>query len=167
MDWATIVDVFGASFRQFDWIIFIVAGVNFVFFVSAWGYMKKVDKMKHGRQNRTISKKHESFILPALSREAVDELSRYDESAGRWYSVFVNTTSMFPLFGILGTVLSLINLVGGDSDVTQQSFFVALTSTGWGVIFSILFKAFDAVIAPKIEKNKEDVARKIQQFELE
>lgn len=82
------------------------------------------------------------------------------------YTVFVTTISMFPLFGMLGTVVSLIGLgtvfeTTNDVSGIKSEFFLALTSTAWGIIFSLFFKFINALIQPalenQIEKAKEDL----------
>lgn len=82
------------------------------------------------------------------------------------YTVFVTTISMFPLFGMLGTVISLIGLgnvfqtSGSDMSEIKSEFFFALTSTAWGIIFSLLFKFINALLQPFIE-NQIDKAKKV------
>ena len=81
------------------------------------------------------------------------------------YTLFVATISMFPLFGMLGTVVSLIGLGnifqtdGTDMNGIKSEFFLALTSTAWGLIFSLLFKFVNAIAQPFIE-NQIDKAKK-------
>jgi len=77
------------------------------------------------------------------------------------YTVFVTAISMFPLFGMLGTVVGLIGLGGrfqeesADMNGIQSDFFFALTSTAWGIIFSLLFKFVNSIIQPFIENQIE------------
>ena len=70
------------------------------------------------------------------------------------YSFFMGFTSTFPLLGMLGTVRSLIEaartMTGGE--VAMDEFFGALTSTAWGIIFGIIFKAVvDSLLSSKVE----------------
>lgn len=82
------------------------------------------------------------------------------------YTVFVATISMFPLFGMLGTVVALIGLGnvfqmdGADMNGIKSEFFLALTSTAWGIIFSLVFKFINAIVQPFLE-NQIDRAKKI------
>lgn len=82
------------------------------------------------------------------------------------YTVFVATISMFPLFGMLGTVVSLIDLgavfeTTNDMGEIKADFFLALTSTAWGIIFSLFFKFVNALAQPflenQIEKSKKNL----------
>ena len=68
----------------------------------------------------------------------------------------MNITGIFPLLGILGTVVSLLGLVS-DMNNVAGNFYGALTSTFWGLIFAILFKFLDGIISPEIESNEKSV----------
>ena len=72
------------------------------------------------------------------------------------YSIFANVTAIFPLLGILGTVVSLLPMVADMADM-QQNFFAALTSTFWGLVFSIIFKLLDGFLTSRIEDNDKNV----------
>ena len=71
--------------------------------------------------------------------------------------MYVNVTAIFPLLGILGTVLSLLPMVADLSNM-QMNFFAALTSTLWGLIFAILFKLLDGFLSARMEDNDKSVA---------
>ena len=73
------------------------------------------------------------------------------------YSTFINITAIFPLLGILGTVISLLNMAEDITNV-QTNFFGALTSTFWGLIFAIFYKLIDSRPAALIEDNEKTVA---------
>ena len=79
-------------------------------------------------------------------------LRKMRETSEKYYSMYSNLTGIFPLLGILGTVIALIPMVQ-EMDNMQASFFVALTSTLWGLVFAIFFKVLDAMLAPRIERN--------------
>ena len=140
----------------FDAIIFLLAVVNLFIYLKA----KKAIIDLH-------NKMHLSVFVPGKQRsreDAREELANLRESdivemrakMGSLYSVFINLTGIFPLLGILGTVTSLLGLVNDMSDV-QGSFYGALTSTFWGIVFAMIFKFCDALISPKIEENEKDV----------
>ena len=150
------MDVIFSNIIGFDGIIFLLAIVNGIIYFFT---KRSVDELH--------SKMHLSVFVPGKRRsreDARDELASLRESdvvnmrakMGSLYSVFINITGIFPLLGILGTVTSLLSLVNDISDV-QGSFYAALTSTAWGIIFAIIFKVLDAFISPKIEENEKDV----------
>ena len=64
--------------------------------------------------------------------------------------------------GMLGTVFGLLglDLVNGNMENIKENFFIALTSTAWGIIFSIFFKYINAVIEDFVEEQI-DVAKKL------
>lgn len=140
----------------FDIIIFIVAACNAVVYSLT----------KKSAEN-LYKKMHVTVFVPdhdESRNEAEKEVARLRESdvvnmrnrTGRLYSVFVNLTGIFPLLGILGTVISLLSLVENMTDV-QGNFYGALTSTFWGLVFAIIFKLLDGVVSAKIEDNEKTV----------
>lgn len=82
------------------------------------------------------------------------------------YTLFLAVISLFPLLGMFGTVRSLIGLGGvfssenADLNAIKPQFFTALTSTAWGIIFSIIFKIIGSFFQPFIE-NQIDRAKKL------
>lgn len=153
-------DLFSVIFMNFwgyDLIIFIVAILTGIMYYKL---RESADKL--------YNKTHLTVYVPdggASRREAESDISVIRETdlvtmrnqTGKLYSIFVNLTGIFPLLGILGTVVSLLGLVADDTDVTGN-FYGALTSTFWGLIFAIVFKFLDGVISAKIEDNEKTVA---------
>lgn len=140
----------------YDILIFITA----VFTAVVYHYLK--------RSAETLYKKmHLTVFVPdggASRREADREISDLREQdvvamrnhTGRLYSLFVNLTGIFPLLGILGTVVSLLGMVSDSTNVTGN-FYGALTSTFWGLVFAIVFKFLDGIVSAKIEDNEKSV----------
>ena len=167
MDFTIIVGIVLKNLQGYDAFILVCALVNFYFFYLTLKRVRIAEGSMYPKLDRGTSKKNEKSETPAISENEVKDLTRKCIDINKSYSAFVNITSIFPMLGILGTVFALIVLVGGDSDITQQSFFIALTSTGWGVIFSIIFKSFfDSIISPRIERINDDLSRKKQQYGL-
>ena len=78
------------------------------------------------------------------------------------YSLFTVLISIFPLLGMLGTVVSLLTLdMSEDTIGMQENFFSALTSTEYGIVFSIFFKVVNSFIQPHIENLLEDTRKKL------
>lgn len=80
------------------------------------------------------------------------------------YSLFVTLITIFPLLGMFGTVRALLSLNLGDETTilnARNSFFDALTSTAWGIIFAIIFKVVNAVISKHAEDNIEKMSELI------
>jgi len=145
------------NFWGYDLIIFITAVLTGIMYYKL---RESADKL--------YNKTHLTVYVPdggASRREAESDISVIRETdlvtmrnqTGKLYSIFVNLTGIFPLLGILGTVVSLLGLVADDTDVTGN-FYGALTSTFWGLIFAIIFKFLDGVVSAKIEDNEKTVA---------
>ena len=107
----------------------------------------------------------------AFSREIKGQMERTETNIGkmlrwteRFYTLFLTTVSLFPLLGMLGTVWGLLNLdlSSGDMENVKANFFAALTSTAWGIIFSILFKLINAWVSDGIETTIEKARRLIE-----
>lgn len=98
---------------------------------------------------------HLAESIPPTDEEQIVEMRRRAETL---YTVFINTTAIFPLLGIFGTVWSLIPMVENLADM-QQNFFAALTSTFWGLVFAIVFKLLDGfLLSAKMDDNEKSVA---------
>ena len=145
------------NFWGYDMIIFIVAAVTGIMYY----------KLREAA-NQLYDKTHLTVFVPdggASRKEAESDISDIRETdlvamrnhTGKLYSMFVNLTGIFPLLGILGTVVSLLGMVSDSTDITGN-FYGALTSTFWGLVFAIIFKFIDGVISAKIEDNEKTVA---------
>ncbi|MDE5583999.1 MAG: MotA/TolQ/ExbB proton channel family protein [Ruminococcus sp.] len=152
-----IFSVIFMNFFGFDMIIFLTA----VFTATMYFFLKR-------SADRLYKKMHIVVFVPdgdISQKEADEEISEMRETeivsmrnhTGGLYSVFVNLTGIFPLLGILGTVISLLGLVGDTTNITGN-FYGALTSTFWGLVFAIIFKFLDGIISAKIEDNEKSVA---------
>jgi len=92
-------------------------------------------------------------------------LRKMRETSEKYYSMYSNLTGIFPLLGILGTVIALIPMVQDMANM-QTNFFVALTSTLWGLVFAIFFKVLDAMLAPRIERNYRGITDYLEKLEV-
>ena len=129
-----------------DIYIGIFAIATLVAYLFTWWTahsIKKEAKLWKKNPNRQFSK----FLYHAVSKG---------------YTLFVSFISIFPLLGMLGTVFGLLglDLAAGDMTNIKNNFFIALTSTAWGIIFSILYKIILAFSADFIEEQIE-VSKKL------
>ena len=97
-------------------------------------------------------------------KEKKNNLRNMRETSAKYYSMFVNLTSIFPLMGILGTVIALIPMVDQLADM-EGSFFVALTSTLWGLLFAIVFKMLDGILTPRLDRNERGIEDYLESLE--
>lgn len=76
-----------------------------------------------------------------------------------FYNIFLALVSIFPLLGMLGTVLALLglDLSSGATEQLKQQFFLALDTTAWGLFFSIIFKILHSLFQTKIETAAEKI----------
>ena len=133
------------NFFGFDMIIFLVAvATALVFYFTK----KSADVL--------YNKLHLNIFVPdsgASRRQADSDISGIRETD---IVSMRNRTGSLPLLGILGTVISLLGMVGDMTNV-QDNFYGALTSTFWGLVFAIIFKFLDGIISAKIEDNEKNV----------
>lgn len=141
----------------YDGLIIILALVNLFYILPK---LKKLNlKLEHAL--------HPTIYIPI---EQIVKLIRQDnnpkidlhllrklkEEETKCYHIFVSITTIFPLMGILGTIISLLKLVSFDSDTIMLNFTTALTSTFWGLVCAIVFKAIDGTISSKIAFNEDN-----------
>ncbi len=148
--------VIGSNLAGFDLLIFIAAVFN-----GACYYLTRL------YTDRLYRKLHLVVFVPSHQEEPEEvtksirdldegEFVSLRKKSESFYSLFTNITSIFPLMGILGTVISLLPMVSEMADM-QQNFFAALTSTFWGLVFSIIFKLMDGFLTSRIEDNDKNV----------
>lgn len=103
-------------------------------------------------KNSKQSVDHEIYDWEAASEDVfnVDRVDRIFDSYRKMnteYTLFITLISIFPLLGMLGTVLALLGLDMSSAEAissAKNNFFGALTSTAWGIIFAIAFKIVNA-----------------------
>ncbi len=117
-------------------------------------FQRAIDFMKYKISNDPSMKKTFSENAKGLSQRSV---------FGRYYNleIFASLLStivqIFPLLGILGTILAIAQTAfqnSGQVDVASLSnaFVLAMDTTILGIFFSILFMVIESALAPKIER---------------
>ena len=139
-----LIPVLLENLMGFDMLIFITAGINLGVFLYA-----------NSRANRLYDATHPTAKTIVKISEA--KLVDMRKSSAAAYSMYINITSIFPLLGILGTVLALLEMAEDMTNV-QMNFFAALTSTLWGLVFAIIYKLIDGRLSSIIEDNEKTVA---------
>ena len=149
----------------FDLIIFVAAALNGVCYYLARRNANALYRKLHMIvfvPSRRSDPESVSRAIRNIDEEQVVAMRKRSESL---YSVFVNVTAIFPLLGILGTVVSLLPMVSALADM-QTNFFAALTSTFWGLVFAILFKLLDGFLSSRMEDNDKAVNLLLERREL-
>ncbi len=161
----SVWQIIGKNLLGFDLIIFIVAALNAVCYYFARLYTIQLSK----KLNMVVfvpSYKHDPEKLAKLVRDLDEgEIVALRKRSESFYAVFSNLTAIFPLLGILGTVVSLLPMVANIANM-QQNFFAALTSTFWGLVFAIIFKLLDGFLSARLEDNDKNVTLLLERREL-
>ena len=150
----------------FDLVIFIAAALNAVCYI----YTRRTADALYKRLHLMIfvpSRRRDPESVAAAVRDVdEEEVLALRKRAESLYAVFVNVTAVFPLLGILGTVVSLLPMVADLADM-QTNFFAALTSTFWGLVFAIIFKLLDGFLSARMEDNDKSVTLLLQRRQRE
>lgn len=153
-----ILVVLKDNFWKFDYIIFVVAICNFMCYLRVRKHADKIydhynssDRLSNLPGGNLEKLKKRTKNEKKLSAK---ELLDAREKMNKVYALYSNVTTIFPLLGMLGTVWALIPMVNTIGTTDTSNFFSALTSTLWGIIAAIVFKALDSTISYKIDDNE-------------
>ena len=139
-------------------LIILLALATIGLFVWCLAISRKLDNILKPRMRRAnpMEAKQES---PEEMRQLEDEAVKKRDLMNMLYSFAVNCTTIFPLLGMLGTVISLIGLAGNidGADMPVDQFFMALRTTAAGIVGGILGKAFDAYVSVKVTANNKEI----------
>lgn len=138
--------IFGNDF------IILIAGIAALFFmIITLIFASAIEKrIKEWKKNKNVT--FSRFLLHGTSKA---------------YTMFVTMISIFPLLGMLGTVIGLLglDLAGGDMENIKNNFFIALTSTAWGIIFSVVYKVCNAFMSDYVEEQIETAKKLAEEIE--
>lgn len=130
----------GHSLFASDWYIGLAALATLLLLIFTVLLKKRV-KINIDRWEKENNKTHIGYMYSYLSVI---------------YTLFITLISAFPLLGMFGTVTSLLSLDLSDAaaiENAKNSFFDALTSTTWGIIFAFIFKIINAFISTSVENK--------------
>lgn len=142
------------NFFKFDGIIYAWAIATLIFGIVTFRKAQYFSGYLHRDEESTLIKKR--------------ELRKLNKEQERFYALFVNFTSALPLWGMIGTIWSLLNLsssLDSGGNVTGD-FLLALTSTLVGAATSLAFKVADSFLSPTIEENHEIYIMRIKEKNL-
>ena len=151
----------------YDMLIILMALGTFAYLLFILRYADKVHNTIHTQAYLPDDVYDEMETAPpsrAEIKRMKTQLRTMRETSEKYYTMFVTLANIFPLMGILGTVISLIPMVQ-HIDSIQQNFYVALTSTLWGLIFAIVFKLLNGVLLPRIERNNRGIDDYLEKLE--
>ena len=128
------------------WSILIVAGIAVTLLIWAKIDAKELD--------RTLTKE---------ARPDVTGLQKRLNHLSTVYTVLLALISIFPLLGMLGTVLALLDLdITNASEALQNDFFAALNTTAVGLVCSIIFKILTSLFQAEIEMQEERASQYLE-----
>lgn len=151
-----VIQVIKNNLFGFDLIIFVAAVMNLIVYCFAKKYTDKLYKKLHMAVYVPSRRRDPDRIAEDVKRVDEEEVASLRKQSESLYAVFMNITAIFPLLGILGTVVSLLPMVSDMANM-ELNFFTALTSTFWGLVFAIIFKLLDGFLSSKIEDNDKSV----------
>lgn len=168
MENVSVLSTIAGNIIGYDGIIFVFAAVTLCVYIKA------------GRENRkllsyfdevTVKRKENDRVPETLKKpEKISEAELMEVHFGqdKFYGFFVNLVSIFPLLGMIGTVLALLSLdLSADNGSITSNFFGALTSTFWGAVFGTVFKIADSAVSTRIEMANEKYNIGIQRKNLD
>lgn len=144
------------NFFKFDFLIILIAiGASFLY-VKCLESCKQLFKILIPSGNVALGKKNQKELNDHYQQyfklEGEQEILEKRQKSNSLYVLFTNICAIFPLMGLLGTVIALIPMVG---EMDTNLFFMALTSTFWGIVFAIIFKGLNGYLQAKVEENNE------------
>ena len=146
-------------------VIIILGGLIVLFFLIK-NYIKLYNKKSfiHDAMNRknkesyldaTTGEVKEREISEAVTPDTIRDYEKSFNEVVSGYNACTQFIPLFPLLGILGTVSGLVQqLQAQNIDEMFKSLDVALTSTFWGLIVTILLKICATVSAKLIEDTE-------------
>jgi len=137
----------------FDGIIILIGILN-----GFLAYrLSKQTNLLYEELNPTVYMPIDKVLLKVHKDKTIDlhHIRQLKEQETKLDHLFSSITNIFPLLGILGTIISLIRLVTFSGSEIIINFSTALTSTFWGLIGAIIFKAIGGVIHSRIDTNHE------------
>ena len=157
MSLSAVFQVIRQNLWGYDTVILIVGAGNILLFALTRRVAGKLHSMLYPRLYVPSRRRDPESLSAALLSVKEEEQAIYlRKSSESLYAVFTNITAIFPLLGILGTVISLLPMVSDLGDM-QTNFFAALTSTFWGLVFAIICKFMDGFLSAKMDDNDRGV----------
>ena len=147
------------NFIGYDLIIFLLGVLNGYFFFDTRKKLKILESSIYKQMDISLMRKNE-VLQDEITKDDMAKIKHARGEANGRYSLFANFITIFPLLGLLGTVISLVMVAGdGGFENAHDSFMMSLTSTFWGIVFAIGFKVCDSTVSAKAEQLNNDANR--------
>lgn len=147
-----------SQFHIIEIIICIWAGFTGWFYYDTFRLSKELKDALQPRSRKANPDKPEQTDPEEDYRKLENTVVTLRDKMNLRYSLFANFTSVLPLWGMLGTVVSLLGLAGmsDNAEMPIGQFFTALITTALGILFAIVYKALDSVVSVKVSANNKE-----------
>ncbi len=141
----------------YDILIFLIGAINAILFSLIMknlsiieGDFKRTSYLQNEWLFSTISGKDTVDTIKNI-RKVLDSFTARKSKLDSIATFYISITGIFPLLGILGTVISLLTIGDFTGNLAAISFSKALTSTFWGIVFGVMSKFGEGFFAAKLE----------------
>jgi len=152
-----MVKILIQNLAGYDAIIFIAAIINLILFIKIAKDLNIIDG--HFKQTKFLQNELLVYRLNIKSKDnskeklrgVLDEFTIIKQRLDQVSVFYISLTSIFPLLGILGTVVALLNLTDFSKEIVSINFSLALTSTFWGILFGAISKFGEGFFTAKLD----------------
>ena len=141
-----------------DGLIIVITVCN-IFVV---GYMaRRLSNRAESTMRKVVYKPIDDIVEQIGKKEKEEKLDLHKlkaviEKQQAWYQIFISITTILPLMGILGTVVSLLGITALEQSILQMNFMTALSSTFWGIVGAIICRVIEGTLTPVVERNADN-----------
>jgi len=108
----------------------------------------------------------EGFVRGGSKDPDLHMIKKLKDKEARFVTILITVISVFPLLGILGTIIALLGMVDLGSQEVLLNFTTALTSTFWGLVFAIGFKGGSSMLMAQSDENGENFELLIRRVDM-
>lgn len=158
---SSLLNVLADNFLSFDFIIFLLGGLNVFILIKTSIYSKQLYNTLNPYcwipGGDTSLREIQEKFAQQKDKSSETDIIQLRRKMNTYYVIYENLTAIFPLLGLLGTVVSLLPMVEDMGEIMTGLFFSALTSTMWGIVFAIVFKSLNGYLSSGIEDNEKNI----------
>ncbi len=142
-----LLDICGGAFGlAFCSLIILLGLLNL-----AWAfYIKSQAKALRDDLKGDIIDDHQGKTLTVLAGEAYKKSADGYNQVNSNFKSFISVSEIFPLLGILGTLIALIQYRGQIANL-KASFAAAISTTIFGILFAVIFKILEGLMLGDID----------------
>ncbi|MCR5738244.1 MAG: MotA/TolQ/ExbB proton channel family protein [Lachnospiraceae bacterium] len=148
--------------QPFNYVIIVLGIVAFWGYISTSGELGKLNKEMDDNAKKSRGRKEYSKggVKYAPSVDDWEDTLNFLESFNKIkakYSMWGQMVPIFPLLGLLGTVIGLMMQLGQGigTDGQLDAMALSMTTTFCGLVVSIILKVFDALVVGKAINSRQ------------